>query len=307
GIGACFTNGLPDNPQSPNYVLESQWDSTDRMIFTLWRESCDDEYYLLVRVTPENNPNLCSSSFTVTQNNKQFDHIRLVESPSDPAFCGALSAPTTLIVEQSQYVEHFERSGAFTFTHTGTQQPDSIDIPAINGPEVNNNIVLNLEEPEHGVVYTGISNLRGWAVAPNGIKRIELYVDGKFADNIPYGGSRGDVGNAYPGYPGAGNSGFSMAYNYKNLVSGPHIIKIRAYDNSENYRETSVVFNVKRFYSSFIGNPKDMDLSNATFEAVDGNSVRFNGVTAEGLRWDVMLRWNTSTQGFEIEEIAPAP
>ena len=45
-----------------------------------------------------------------------------------------------------------------------------------------------------------IANIRGWAVAPQGLQRIELYLDGALQGNIPLGG-RADVGDAYPAIP----------------------------------------------------------------------------------------------------------
>jgi N-acetylmuramoyl-L-alanine amidase len=72
-------------------------------------------------------------------------------------------------------------------------------------------MVLTLEEPQEGGTYTGISNLRGWAIAESGIDKIELDIDGVYAFDIPMGGSRGDVASAYPDFPNASQSGFSMA------------------------------------------------------------------------------------------------
>jgi len=81
-------------------------------------------------------------------------------------------------------------------------------------------LVLTLEEPQEGGTYTGISNLRGWAIAESGIDKIELDIDGVYAFDIPMGGSRGDVESAYPDFPNAAQSGFSMAFNYKALAAG---------------------------------------------------------------------------------------
>ena len=68
-------------------------------------------------------------------------------------------------------------------------------------PALADSMVLTLEEPKDGGTYTGISNLRGWAVAESGIDKIELDIDGVYAFDIPMGGSRGDVGSAYPDFP----------------------------------------------------------------------------------------------------------
>ena len=72
-------------------------------------------------------------------------------------------------------------------------------------------VIVNLEEPNADGVYTGITNLRGWAVAESGIAVIEVDVDGSYAFDVPMGGARGDVAKVYPDFPDADTSGFSMA------------------------------------------------------------------------------------------------
>ena len=72
-------------------------------------------------------------------------------------------------------------------------------------------VIINLEEPNADGVYTGITNLRGWAVAESGIAVIEVDVDGSYAFDVPMGGARGDVAKVYPDFPDADTSGFSMA------------------------------------------------------------------------------------------------
>ena len=74
-----------------------------------------------------------------------------------------------------------------------------------------------LEEPLEGQVHTGVGNLRGWALASEGIARVEVLIDGQYAFDAPYGGPRGDVGAAFPDVIDADRSGFSLAFNYSDL------------------------------------------------------------------------------------------
>ena len=53
---------------------------------------------------------------------------------------------------------------------------------------------LMLEEPINGEIHGGVGNLRGWAVASEGIEKVEIFIDGEYAFDAPYGGARGDVG-----------------------------------------------------------------------------------------------------------------
>ena len=60
----------------------------------------------------------------------------------------------------------------------------------VSAATVAETIMLNLEEPLEAGTYTGISNLRGWALAESGIAAVELDIDGQYAFNIPMGGAR---------------------------------------------------------------------------------------------------------------------
>ena len=49
-----------------------------------------------------------------------------------------------------------------------------------------------------GGVASGVSNIRGWAIASEGVSAVEIFIDGELAFEIPYGGERKDVENTYP-------------------------------------------------------------------------------------------------------------
>lgn len=166
---------------------------------------------------------------------------------------------------------------------------------------VDTDIRIELEEPAKGGTYTGISNMRGWTVAPAGIAFVEVYLNGSFLAEIPMGGAREDVGSAFPDYPASGKSGFSGAFNYKNLRPGAHEVTIRAHDNSGNYNEATSAFYTNRFVTPFIGNRADVDLgSTQSVSLVDAQTFVLGGPTVEGIQWDILLSWDTATQGFEI-------
>jgi hypothetical protein len=176
-------------------------------------------------------------------------------------------------------------------------------IPMGSQAATNEQIILRLEEPESGNVYSGVGNIRGWAVAPQGIQRIELEIDGIYQTNIPSGGLRTDVGDAYPTYPNADESGFSMAFNYSNLALGPHTITVRAVDGQGDDRVVTATFNVTRFDNAFISNPSGVSISGATVRD-EGESILIDNLLVEGKRYDVRLNWRLAMQGFAITQIA---
>lgn len=175
-------------------------------------------------------------------------------------------------------------------------------IPTATQAATNEQIILNVEEPGSGSVYSGVGNIRGWAVAPQGIQRIELAIDGAYRTNIPSGGLRTDVGDAYPTYPNADESGFSMAFNYSNLASGPHTITVRAVDGRGDDRVVTSTFNVTRFDNAYISDPSAVSLTNSTVSH-DATTVYLNNLLVDGIPYNLHLRWQPSTQGFAIEAI----
>lgn len=129
---------------------------------------------------------------------------------------------------------------------------------------------------------------------------MDLYGEGTLAFTAPYGGNRADVGAAYPSYPGAGNSGFSMAYNFGNLSAGIHTFTARAVDDAGSYQDASSTFNVVRFPASFIANPSEVSLLGASATMLDGNTFRLNNVAVQGVAYSLTLHWSRATQGFAL-------
>lgn len=169
-------------------------------------------------------------------------------------------------------------------------------------------IVVVIEEPAQGERYSGVSNLRGWAVSPEGMGRsyLNVYIDDEFAFYLAPYGERSDVGKAFPDYPDSDTGGFSMAFNYKNLSPGEHEIRVRAYDDAGNYNEAVTTFVAERFESEFIASDSDVDLSTtSSIYVCDDQSYLISGPTIEGKKWDFLLRWDRASQSFKIEGILP--
>ena len=80
-------------------------------------------------------------------------------------------------------------------------QDDCFVEATFNQVAVGETLRLSIETPADGQVYSGIGTFQGWAVAQEGIDRVDLYVDGAFFQSAPYGGARVDVGNVFPDVP----------------------------------------------------------------------------------------------------------
>ncbi len=176
----------------------------------------------------------------------------------------------------------------------------SVCLPTLADP-----MVLTLEEPKEGGTYTGIANLRGWALAESGIDKVEVDIDGVYAFTIPMGGNRGDVAAAYPDFPNSAQSGFSMAFNYKALAKGSHQVTARALSQDGAVAIQQVQITVNRFVSSFIADVAEVDISAVSDVTLTTSALQLKGLRVEGQAFDVALSFDTATQGFELVDITP--
>tara|TARA_R110002072_G_scaffold20493_2_gene74233 strand:+ start:542 stop:1618 length:1077 start_codon:yes stop_codon:yes gene_type:complete len=161
---------------------------------------------------------------------------------------------------------------------------------------------VSLEEPVDGEIHGGIGNLRGWAIADDGIDRIEIFVDGQYMFDAPYGGWRTDVESLYPSVLNSVNSGFSLAFGYSNLEIGTHTITARAYTTQGEIRESSSSFNVISFHKKFIRSADTVSVSNSKLSSA-GDEILIDNVEVDGAKYSLKLKWRTAEQGFEIIDI----
>ncbi len=168
---------------------------------------------------------------------------------------------------------------------------------------INDQIVVALEEPAANSTVSGVGNLRGWAVGPDGIDYVEFYVDGVLKKKIPYGAARGDIGKAYPDLPDSRYSGFSSAYAYGLLTPGKHILKVRAVSSNGKFKETANAFSVTRFHKGYFPDPNAMDISSSS-ASQQGAGFLLENIKVEGTPYDVKLEWQVPSQQFSIVDIA---
>ena len=166
-------------------------------------------------------------------------------------------------------------------------------------------IQFSLEEPKNGSIYSGVSNIRGWAISTAGIRNVELLVDGVSNGNIPSGGLRPDMANAYPNYPNSSQSGFSMIFNYSSLTAGAHTLSVNVVDNDGSRKSATVSFNAVGFRNPYISDPARVSLNAATITDDNDKSISISNLQADGQLYNVRLEWRTETQGFALTSISP--
>lgn len=161
---------------------------------------------------------------------------------------------------------------------------------------------LALEEPLNNETHLGIGNLRGWALASSGIAKVEVLVDGVYVYDAPYGGQRGDVGDAFSEIEDSDKSGFSLAYHCSALSAGEHTVTVVAHSELGDTEQKSTTFNVVKFAQNFISDPDAVNLNSATC-SVAGDGVKLYDAFVDDVLYDVTLKWWKPEQGFDIIEI----
>jgi len=159
-----------------------------------------------------------------------------------------------------------------------------------------------LEEPLAGKPHTGVGNLRGWAVATDGIAKVTILIDGVY-DLMRHMAARGGMLGALSLISRMPLTlGFHSAFNYSALQAGPHTITAVAYTLDGTTKESSAEFEVVRFESAFITGDDAVNLNNASC-MVEADQISIVDATVDGAILDLLLKWRTAEQGFEIVEI----
>ena len=175
------------------------------------------------------------------------------------------------------------------------------------------NIKVSLEDPAPSEHKSGIGNTRGFATTPYAsfpIVRIELYVDGVWQYNIPYGGPRPDVCSVFPN-PNCENSGFGATTNYSALSAGSHTMTVRAVDSLGDHNDSTKTFTVERFHDPFVANSNAVDFLAAMVmlpRDLPGGSyldkrIWLDNVYVAGQCYNIDLDWKRSIQAWGITNI----
>lgn len=88
-----------------------------------------------------------------------------------------------------------------------------------------------LDAPDPGVTQTGMILVKGWALDPGQITKVELYVDDQFQHNLVLNLPRIDIVEAFPNYPGIHQArpGFITGFMASRFPNGAHTVEVRVY------------------------------------------------------------------------------
>jgi hypothetical protein len=102
-------------------------------------------------------------------------------------------------------------------------------VPALLAQQPQPQFVGDVDLPDVGQPQSGVVLVRGWALDPQQISRIELWVDDRYQHNAVKFLPRIDIIEAFPDWPGihSARPGFITGFLASRFPNGPHIVEIR--------------------------------------------------------------------------------
>ena len=172
-------------------------------------------------------------------------------------------------------------------------------------PEEDTDFKVAIEAPADGGVVSGVSVVRGWAIASSGIEIVEMFVNGRYHSDIPIGGKRIDIKDAHPAVTDSLRSGFSSpAFNFNSLGSGEHTISIRATSSNGYQLIEETAFRVEPLSIETIQEGEYPSLEAANVAVSGEQELTVSGIELQGGRLrNARLQWSPAVQGFEIASV----
>jgi hypothetical protein len=84
----------------------------------------------------------------------------------------------------------------------------------------------DIEQPLDGNMFSGIMQLRGWALDWEGVQSVQVLVDGFIVGTASYGHARPIITPVYPGYPNAPAPGWEHSFDTRIFSNGEHFLEV---------------------------------------------------------------------------------
>lgn len=78
-----------------------------------------------------------------------------------------------------------------------------------------------------GNAGSGVVGLTGWALDDDGVRSVDIYVDGRIVGRAVYGTNRPGVTRNHPGFPDSDAAGFAMQLDTTRFLNGEHVVQAR--------------------------------------------------------------------------------
>lgn len=138
--------------------------------------------------------------------------------------------------------------------------------------------LIALDNPSSSIELKDELTVGGWALDPDEVKEVNIYLDNKFLGKADYGIKRQDVGKAYSDYPNAVNSGYSAKFNLNNFAQGNHNLKVETVSKKGTKFSVQRTIKIKRSNPiTCIDSPNDNFVTNSTL-SIGGWGLNDSGI-----------------------------
>lgn len=180
---------FPSQPGADRVTMNVSDLGNETTTIHIWDYHCPGEGntgYRFLRAVPTNGtPLLCGGDFSVLQNGRQFDSLKLADE-ADSSFCGKLFIAKTFMLTQYSFLEPFNLSGSFVLIYDGYPDDSRVTVPAFTAKMTSRPVV------------SGPPDMNGDGMDDIVIRRgnkffIDLGGDGKFAEQVLTYGAPNEV------------------------------------------------------------------------------------------------------------------
>ena len=165
-----------------------------------------------------------------------------------------------------------------------------------------------IDAPLNGATIKGNSlTVTGWSVSNEGIKAINIYVDGVLKGTTTVGLSRNDVQKVYPEYKDASKSGFSKTIDISDIGNGTRTVKVEQVSNVGKTSEEVKINVVKPQPIICIDVPTSGKSVSGSSLTVSGWAVNSSSIKAINIYVDGVLKKTTTTgiQRLDVQKAYP--
>ncbi len=152
----------------------------------------------------------------------------------------------TVAVASTTDNEESDAVGEANTSSESTSQENAAAQAAASPPPLPHRIVGMVESPGRlpDVITDGMLVISGWALTESGDATVEVFVDGQSRGTIPYGDSRPDAANLYPGFPAGDRCAFAGETSVADLPDGMHDVLIRISGSAAEVAQLATTFEI---------------------------------------------------------------
>ena len=150
-------------------------------------------------------------------------------------------------------------------------------------------------------------NVSGWALNPNGIEKINIYIDNKLVSKAQMGIIRKDVLSVYPNYKND-SSGYKADIDISNIANGKRMLRIEQIGKYGSFDSIEKIINIQKAKPIvWIDTPRDNRVESGDQFTVSGWAISYSKIQSVNIYVDNVLIKQTKADGIRNDVNAVYP